>query len=384
METVRAAVLVKPGTLEIQQFPRPKLEEGALLARPIMSGICGTDKHGFKGEAVQYAGTPREINGPYPAIPGHENVAMVVEARPSRGQSAVVDFYGNALREGDRIIISPDILCGECYWCHHSYGYTWCDNIRSYGHLASSDPPHLFGGWSDLMYIYPKSHVFKLNPEVSDQIAVLAEPMAVSYALDIAKGQSAMPNQGFSSGDTVVVYGVGPLGLCNLIKAKLLGAGLIVAIDKSEFRLRFAQDFGATHILNAGGSTAAERKQLVLDITQGRGADVVVECAGVPGVVVEGIEMLRQGGTFVEEGHFVDAGAIQINPHRHLCAKNIRLIGQMNLAYTGIMPSVNLLVANRDRFDFDKIVTHKYSYSKALEGLEKSMSMDSMKVVIQP
>lgn len=94
--------------------------------------------------------------------------------------------------------------------------------------------------------------------------------------------------------------------------------------------------------------------------------------------------MLRQGGTFIEEGHFVDVGAIQINPHRHLCAKNIRLIGQMNLAYTGIMPSVNLLVANRNRFDFDKIVTYKYSYSKALEGLEKSMSMDSMKVVIQP
>jgi L-iditol 2-dehydrogenase len=226
--------------------------------------------------------------------------------------------------------------------------------------------------------------VFKLGPEVSDQIAVLAEPMAVSYALDIAKGQSALPNQGFSSGDTVVVYGVGPLGLCNLIKAKLLGAGLIVAIDKSEYRLQFARQFGATHVLNPGSSTAAERKQLVLDITQGRGADVVVECAGVPGVVVEGIEMLRQGGTFVEEGHFVDVGPIQINPHRHLCAKNIRLIGQMNLAYTGIMPSVNLLVANRDRFDFDTIVSHRYSFSNALEGLEKSMSMDSMKVVIQP
>jgi L-iditol 2-dehydrogenase len=136
--------------------------------------------------------------------------------------------------------------------------------------------------------------------------------------------------------------------------------------------------------LNPGSSTAAERRQLVLDITQGRGADVVVECAGVPGVVVEGIEMLRQGGTFVEEGHFVDVGPIQINPHRHLCAKNIRLIGQMNLAYTGIMPSVNLLVANRDRFDFDTIVSHRYSFSNALEGLEKSMSMDSMKVVIQP
>ncbi len=384
MARVSATVLVKPGKLEVQEFPKPELEEGALLVKPLMSGICGTDKHGYRGEAVQYAGTPREINGPYPAIPGHENVAVIVELRPPRGRKALTDFYGKTLAAGDRIVISPDILCGECYWCRHSYGYTWCDNIRSYGHLVSTESPYLWGGWSELMYIHPRSHIFKVGKEVSDQIAVLAEPMAVSCALDIAKGHSALPNQGFSSGDTVVVYGLGPLGLCNLIKAKLLGAGCIVAVDRSDYRLRFAKDFGATHVLNVDNSTPAERKQMVLDITDGRGADLVVECAGVPGVVVEGIEMLRQGGTFVELGHFVDVGSIQLNPHRHLCAKNIRLIGQMNLAYTGIIPSINLLMANRDRFDFDKIVTHKYHFSKALEGLEKSMNLDSMKVVIQP
>ena len=120
----------------------------------------------------------------------------------------------------------------------------------------------------------------------------------------------------------------------------------------------------------------------MLELTGGRGADVVVECAGVPSAIVEGIEMLRQGGTFVEEGHFVDVGNIQINPHRHLCAKNIRLIGQMNLAYTGIIPSINLLVANRDRYDFDKLVTHSYHFTESLEGLLKSMSPDCMKVVI--
>ena len=336
---IRAAVLVQPGKLEIQEFPKPELQEGALLVKPLMSGICGTDKHGYKGEAVQYAGTPREVNGPYPAIPGHENVARVVEARPPRGLRVVSDFYGNPVAEGDRVVISPDIVCGKCYWCRHSYGYTWCDNIRSYGHLVSTEAPHLFGGWSDLMYIYPESHFFKLPKGASDQIAVLAEPMAVSYALDIAKGQSAMPNQGFASGDTVVVYGVGPLGLCNLIKAKLLGAGLIIAVDKSPYRLQFAKDYGAAHAMDAGTTTPAERREYVLELTGGRGADMVVECAGVPSAVIEGIEMLRQGGTFVEEGHFVDVGTIQLNPHRHLCAKNIRLIGQMNLAYTGIIPS---------------------------------------------
>ncbi|OGK12222.1 MAG: hypothetical protein A2Y63_06675 [Candidatus Riflebacteria bacterium RBG_13_59_9] len=73
--------------------------------------------------------------------------------------------------------------------------------------------------------------------------------------------------------------------------------------------------------------------------------------------------MLRQGGTFV------DVGNIQLNPHPHLCAKNIRLIGQMNLAFTGITPSMNLLAANRDRYDFDRLVTHSHHYMQSLDGL---------------
>jgi len=382
-ETVKAAVLVEPGRLEIQGFPRPEIEEGAMLVKPLMCGICGTDKHGYNGEAVQYAGTPREVNGPYPAIPGHENVGEIVEMRQTKSES-LKDFYGKELKEGDRIVISPDIMCGKCYWCKHSFGYTWCDNIRSYGHLESSVPPHIFGGWGELMYVFPGSHIFKISDEVSNEIGVLAEPMAVTYPLDIAKGHSSLPHEGFSSGDTVVVYGVGPLGLCHLIKARLLGAGKVVAIDKSEYRLKFCKDYGADYTLNVDNTTAEERRQLILDITDGRGADVVIECAGVKEVLVEGIEMLRQGGTFIEVGHFVDVGEVKLNPHRHLCAKNIRLIGQMNLCYTGMMPSIQLMMANRDRFDFDGIITHKFPFTQSLKGLLKSMEPDCMKVAIIP
>jgi threonine dehydrogenase-like Zn-dependent dehydrogenase len=174
------------------------------------------------------------------------------------------------------------------------------------------------------------------------------------------------------------------VGLCHLVKCRLLGAGTIIAIDKSEFRLNFVKDYGATHTLNVTKTTQKDRHQFVKDLTDGRGADVVVECAGAPEVVIEGIEMLRQGGTFVEVGHFVDAGDVQLNPHRHLCAKSIRLIGQVNLAYTGIIPSVNLMKANQDRYNFNKIVTHKFELTKALDGLLQFMKPDSMKVVIHP
>jgi threonine dehydrogenase-like Zn-dependent dehydrogenase len=171
--------------------------------------------------------------------------------------------------------------------------------------------------------------------------------------------------------------------LCNtLIKSKLLGAGTIIAIDRSDFRLKMALEFGATRTLNVNNTSEDQRIKYVQEMTEGRGANVVVECAGVPSAFLEGIEMLRPGGTFVEVGHFVDVGTVQLNPHRHICAKNIRLIGQTNLAFTGMIPSVKLLMANREKYDFTKIVTHRYDFRKAEEALRVSMGLDSMKVVI--
>jgi len=80
---IKAAVLLGPKDIQIKEFPYPKLEEGSLLIRMEMSGVCGTDKHGYKGESIQYAGTEAEIYGPYPAIPGHENVGYIEEINNS-------------------------------------------------------------------------------------------------------------------------------------------------------------------------------------------------------------------------------------------------------------------------------------------------------------
>jgi L-iditol 2-dehydrogenase len=380
--TAGAAVLEEPGVINVCEFSYPKLPEGGMIVRMAASGVCGTDKHCYRGEAVQYAGTPREFRGPYPSIPGHENVAVIAEIDEEARIS--LEFYGRELREGDRVVISPDILCGECYWCKHSFGYSLCDNMRAYGNMKSDEPPHLLGGWAEYMVILPGSHIFKLPEGVSDEVGVLAEPMAVTYALDIAKGHSSLPNEGFVSGSNVVVLGVGPLGLCFVIKAGMLGAAQIIATDLSSFRLGMAAEFGADHTLNVQTTTSEERLDLIRQWTRGLGADVVIECTGVPEAFVEGLEILRQGGTFIEVGHFVDRGPVLVNPHRHLCAKNIRLLGMTNLAYIGFMPSIALLQRASDHLDFDKIITHRYSIEEAEAALLKSMELDCMKVVVAP
>ena len=375
--------MVRPGKLEIQEFPFPELEDGALLLEVEMCGICGTDKHTWRGETQQYAGTGSESVTPFPIIPGHEVIGTVAEindrARPR------LDFDGEVLREGDRVALCPDVVCGECYNCRHTFAFPWCENLRGYGNaFTSAESPHLFGGWAEYMYILPGAFVYKVPEGLPLRVAVMAELMAVSYNLDKTKEFYTLAGEGFATGSTVVIQGVGPMGICHLIKARVMGAGDIVATDLSDYRLALAREFGADHTLNVAQTSEAERIEFVRGLTGGRGADIIVECAGVPEAVPEGLEMLRKGGVYVEAGNFVDTGEVLLNPHRHLCAKNVRLIGMTNHPFTGYTPSMALMQRYASAFPFERFVTHEYPLAQAEEALLKSMEPDCMKVAIVP
>ena len=177
---------------------------------------------------------------------------------------------------------------------------------------------------------------------------------------------------------------MGPLGLCCLIKARILGAGQIVAIDLSDFRLDMARQFSADRSLNARHTMREERIALVRDLTEGRGADMIVGCSGVPETFTEGLEMLRKGGTYLELGNFVDTGAVELNVHRHVVACNARIIGLTNHPYTKYDASLRLLERYQRQFPFERIITHRFPLAEAETALLKSMEPDSMKVVIQP
>jgi threonine dehydrogenase-like Zn-dependent dehydrogenase len=381
--SVRAAVMVRPGKIEIQQFPFPQLESGALLLKVEMCGICGTDKHTWRGETKQYAQTEAEADTPFPIIPGHEVIGVVAELndriRPR------LDFDGEPLRVGDRIALCPDVVCGECYNCRHTFAFPWCENLRGYGNsFTSAEPPHLFGGWAEYMYILPNAFVYKVPEELPLRIAVMVELMAVSYNLDKTKEFFTLSGEGFATGSTVVIQGIGPMGICHAIKARLMGAGDIVATDVSDYRLALAKEFGVDYTLNVARTTTQERIEFVRALTRGRGADIVVECAGVPHVVPEGLEMLRRGGIYLEAGNFVDTGDVLLSPHRHFCAKNVRLIGMTNHPFIGYTPSMKLMQKYAHLFPFEKFVTHQYPLHQAEQALLKSIELDCMKVVIVP
>jgi threonine dehydrogenase-like Zn-dependent dehydrogenase len=375
---VLAVTLVKPGKYEIREYPLPEPAAGCVLIRMEMSGICGTDKHTFQGYTAQYGGRQLE----FPIIQGHENVGTIAAIG---GDGRYADFEGVALREGDRVVVGANVACGECYYCRHDFPYYCCEKTTDYGNnLSAKNPPHLFGGWSQYMYVVPGSFLVKVPDDLPSEVAVLTEIFAVSVGLDRAKHMSAFPNESFRFDDTVVVLGVGPLGMCFLMKARMLGAGTIVAMDKSEYRLNFAKRLGADFAVNVGTMSKEERLKMVKDLTHGRGADMVIECAGVPEVVPEALDMLRVGGLLVEAGNFSDLGEVPISPHRHICAKNARILGVAGEEPAAYGPSMRQMARYMKNYPLREFVTHRYGLRDVDAAMRKSVEAESMKVVLEP
>jgi len=372
--------MTAPGHLEVRRFPLPDPERGAVLLKVTYSGICGTDKHTFRGESKQYAGTDHERDIIYPLICGHENVG-VIEA--IGGADSIPDSEGRPLRRGDRIVPAANVPCGHCIFCLNDYPYYFCENLQDYGNsLHAGIAPHLFGGWSEFMYLLPGTPLFRVPDGLPDEVAALTEVMAVTHGFDRAR----MLNAGWGGsafGESVAVVGVGPLGFCHLVKARLLGSGKLIAIDRLESRLDLARRFGATLTINASKTTEKDRIDLVREHTH-TGADIVIDCTGVAQSFPECLHLVRYGGTVVEAGTFVDMGPVAINPNADICTKNVSVIGVGGETATSYLPAMTLMARNLDRLPLTEMITHRMPLERATEAVELSQRDGTMKVLMDP
>ena len=382
-EKVKAAVITQPGHIEIQEFPKPKPLKGAALCRVLLAGICGTDKHTYKGETIQFKGTANEITIPFPIIQGHEVVLQIEELDDEASRN--LDYDGNILKPGDRVTMCPDVVCGKCHYCKNFPNYPWCDRLDfSYGNMRTcAHAPHLYGGFAEYMYIEPGTRLYKIPDGLPDEIAVLTELMCVTYTLDKAKEFSSFSQEGFNFGDTVVVQGCGPLGLAHVIKAQMMGAGKVIATDISDYKLELARRFGADITFNVNKTTELERIERVKEETRGFGADIVVECVGTPHVVNEGLLMLRKAGMYLEAGNFVDCGTTPLNIHE-ICSRNLRIIGMSMHSHSAFRQSMNMILHTIDKYPWESFISHTMPLEKAEDALLTSMTDESMKVLIRP
>lgn len=379
MTTARAVVTAAPRRLEVREFPVADPEPGAVVLRMRLSGICGTDKHTYRGEGRQYVGTEHERDISYPLICGHENVGTVVATG-----GEVRDADGRVLREGDRVVPGANVACGTCWYCRNDQPYYLCRNLDDYGNsLTCQAPPFLFGGWADYLYLLPGSRIFRVPDGLPDEVAVLTEVMAVTHGLEKALAVLGLYNAD-PVGCSVVVLGVGPLGLCHVVKARLLGAGTVIATDLLPGRLAKAAPFGVDVALDASATDERQRLDAVLEATDGRGADIVVDASGVPATFTEGLAMVRPGGVLVEAGTFVDMGPVALNPNSAVCTRNVSVLGIGGEMATAYGPAMRLMAANLERYPLRDIVTHRFGFAQAETALAMAQSGDAMQVAFDP
>ena len=363
MSSVRAATLLAPRQLEVRCYPYPDaLEPGAVLLRMLASGICGTDKHTFRGETEQYLGTDKERSTPFPIIQGHENVGTVAAV----GDGGALARDGSALSVGDRVVPAPNRACGSCHMCARGFPYYLCERLENYGNSLSSDAaPHLFGGWSEYLYLKPGTAVFRVPEALPDDVAVLTEIFAVTHSLERA---AQLPSPaGFRPGASVAVIGVGALGLAHAIKAALMGAGRVIAFDPSRRRLELAERIAGAEALAAG---------------EVKGVDVVVNATGFPGSFAQAVEMVSDGGLVIEVGAFVDMGDEPFNP-AVLCGRNLMLMGIAGEDLLVYERTLALMARHIDSVPFGEMVSHRFGVGDAPAAMETALDAEgSAKVLI--
>jgi len=252
-----------------------------------------------------------------------------------------------------------------------------------HGFRNCETPPHLFGGYAEYLYVDGNSWVYRLDEDFPSELAVFADPLSTALRAVEKALPPGLPNlgEGYGVGKRVVVIGVGPIGLLAVAVLRETGAGTIIATDVSDSRLEMARVMGANMTLNVRTMSPQERKEAVLAATEGVGADVVLECAGVPEAFVESLALVRRGGKVVEVGHYTDPGAVLIHPFQ-ICNKDLDIHGCW--AYPQIQFKEALLFLKRTKAPLTSLISHRLPLREAERGLQMLGTEGVLKVVIAP
>jgi threonine dehydrogenase-like Zn-dependent dehydrogenase len=377
MSGIRVATFAGPGASPvIREVPRPQVPSKAALIQIGACGVCGTDLHILKGH------WPKPL--PWPFTLGHEIGGIIVE----KGAELTADFMGKPLEMGSKIMIPPLMPCGSCYYCvHYPETANKCLTPVYYGrYLGFEKPPHLWGGWAEYVYVdlgeLPGTKLYKLPDDMPLRLGALAEPMTSC----LRAFNRAVRTNGFRWGDTVVIQGSGPIGILAVAAAQEMGAGRVICVGAPEEpRLKLARRFGAGATVNLEEHrTPEERIRAVREIVGGFGADLVMDCSGHPTAGPEGIEFLRDGGTYVEMGQFTDAGSIDTNWHR-ICTKDINLLGSWAFTANDLPLGVDLLYRARDRYPWFEMQTlYPFDEDGVARAVADAMAMRTVKSTIVP
>ena len=266
---MKALVYTQPYRLEYSDFPDPAVGEDDVLVRVKACGICGSDVHGFTGK------TGRRLP---PLIMGHEAAGIVEDV----GKNVAV------FEKGDRVCFDSTVYCNECEPCRNG-SYNRCESRQVLGVSVPGFKRH--GAFAEYVSV-PWWIVSKIPDDLSFVHSALLEPASI--------GTHAANRAPISSGDAVVIIGVGTIGLFILQACRLRGAAKVFAVDINEYRLELAAGLGADKLINP---LKLDLKETILKETENRGADVTFEAVGYAQTFGHAVSVTKTGGHLVAVGN---------------------------------------------------------------------------------
>jgi alcohol dehydrogenase len=346
----------------VREYPLRPARAGEVLVRIRMSTICRSDIHSYLGHRPN----------PCPGVLGHEIIGTIEEL----GAGIDRDMRGDPLAIGDRITWSEYFIPGANYYSEVLDIPQKSPGVDKYGHMAVDTDPHFHGGFAEYCYILPQSWILKLPGELSDEEAT---PVNCGVATMISVTERAE----IGMGDTVVVQGLGLLGLYGCAIARARGARVVIGIDTVPARRSLGLRFGADMTLDPASMSEAELVKQVRATCRPDGADSVIEVCGYPEVIPSGLQFLRIGGRYTLAGVVNPDSFVRIDANI-LLRKLITLRGVHNYHPRHLIQALDFVTANRNRFPFRELVDGKYPLDQVGKAMSDAAERKVLRAAIVP
>ncbi len=355
-------------SFQIRESDYPDPQIGEVVVRVSGCTICGSDIHTYTGRR----------SGHGECVLGHE---IIGEVESWGGERPPHDFFGNPLQKDQRITWSLAVGCNECFFCKQGLPQKCCQLFK-YGHepLGSNGAT---GGLSQYCTLVPKTAIFPIPDDMPDSVACPANcaTATVVASVRLAESIQALDEQ------TVLVSGIGMLGLtaCAMIREKQ--AKNIVAVDVCNQRLQLAKQFGATHCVQVSQETDLRESVSSALAETGdhelskRGVDVALEFAGVSAAVNACLPCLRTGGTLVLAGSVFPDKPIELSPEE-IVRRILTIRGIHNYRPDDLAAALKFLNHAHRKYPFEKLVSKQFELRDAQEAFEFSCQEKPIRVLV--
>ena len=320
----------------------PSLGPSDVLIRVLKAGICGTDQHIFRWDTW----AQRRIKPPL--IVGHEFMGTV----------AAVGNAVSSLAPGERVSAEGHVSCGTCLLCRTGEAHI-CEHVKIIG-------VDIDGAFATYIAM-PAANVWKLDPSIPDEIAAIFDPLGNAVHTVMAAGVSTK---------SVVVSGVGSIGLMAIPVSRAAGAALVFAIDVNQQKLELAERLGADAVFHAEDPNLIDE---ILRRTKGHGADVLLEMSGSGAAIDAGLHMLRNGGRAALLG--IPPDDVKINLAERIIFKGLTVLGINGRKMFETWYQTEALVAS-GRVDLRPIITHILPFESFADAFELMSTGRAAKIVL--